>query len=275
MTEENATPTDTVEDDQTVIETPPEEEAGETIETEETPGDEAGETEATPTVESLTAELADEKKAREKADNRAGYLERTSNREIIPKSGTPPAEQPGVTAKPVETDFENYTDFVEKLTDWKADQRESTNREQRIKTGQQERARDFSGKLVEGTTKYKDFADVVYNPQNLDINDSNQQAVIDALQGSERTADILYHLGSNPEEGREFVYNSVHNPLAAARQIGKLEASIPKGPPQKTTTNAPNANKKVGGGETSIGKGDDSKLSTEAWIAKKNAEEFG
>ena len=61
----------------------------------------------------------------------------------------------------------------------------------------------------------------------------------DAIRTSEVGAAVAYHLASNPEEARRI---AGLNPLAAIREIGRLEARFDtksSGPPPKQASDAP------------------------------------
>ena len=90
--------------------------------------------------------------------------------------------------------------------------------------------------------------------------------------GCEHPADIAYYLGQNIPEARRIASLS---PIAAAREIGKLEARF-SGPPQKTTTKAPVPTNPVGGKETVPKNYEDmSEDDAGAYIDQANKEEFG
>ena len=236
MTEE-ITPTENVETKE--IEGTPREGEGEVKPTEDVETEEVS-------AEELQTQLADEKEQRRKAEGRLGYFEREAQRRQKEEETKITIEKPTETItrlKPVEKDFTDYTEFVEALTDWKSEQRDATNKASQEKLRQQEQAITFQEKLNEGNTKYKDFDAVARN------NDVPITVVMrDAMIGCEHPADIAYYLGGNLTEAHRIASLS---PIAAAREIGKLEARF-SGPIQKTITKAPGATKDITGKETSV-----------------------
>lgn len=79
--------------------------------------------------------------------------------------------------------------------------------------------------------KYADFQQVAYNP-NLPVTDAMAKAMMAADNGPE----VLYHLGSNPQEAARI---SRLDPILQAREIGKIEMSLAAAPPVKKTSTAP------------------------------------
>ena len=211
MAEEDERPTET-EDVETeeVITDPPAKEVAET----ETPAEEeaAEIEEAQRTLDDVEADLEVEKK-------RTGYLQRQLDKKL---KATEPEEQPVVTEreKPARDDFADDEDWVEAVADWKADQKlDERERQRTVET----RKQNFRKKLDPGFAKYKDFAEVA-------LEKDMPQAMQDALYETENPADIAYFLGKNPSEARRISYL---NPIAVAREIGRLEVELAKPPKKK------------------------------------------
>lgn len=167
---------------------------------------------------------------RENADLKA-KLDKTSD--------TPPDERK--EKKPEPGDFESYEKYQEALMDWKLDQRHARDAE---KQAEEEEANDlketekvFYNRLEEFGNKNEDFFDLVINNKDLKITEDMFNAVID----SEHAAEVLYHLGKNPEETAKIAALS---PIAVIREIGKIEAQFtgntePEPEPKKKITKAP------------------------------------
>lgn len=159
-----------------------------------------------------------------------------------------PKEAPAETTseKPKEEDFENYSDFVEALADWKAEQKaaqiERKLKEEREQAQKQSAQQEFVAKLEQGREKYSDFDEVVFDP-DVPIT----QPMVEALHDCEHAADIAYYLGKHPDVAGHIASLS---PLAAAREIGIIEAELskPKAPPAKKVTQAPEPINPSGGG---------------------------
>ncbi len=191
------------------------------------------------------------------------------------KQAEPPKKPDSDTAefakpKPVPSDFVDYDQYVEALTDWKLEKAQTAEKVAKVKTERQEKATQFRAKLDKGFEKHPDFQEVVFNP-NVPIT----EAVVQALSGCDNAADIVYYLGQNPKEANRIASLS---PIDAGREIGKLEIKLsgPELAPQRTQTRAPEPTKPVGGTE-SPGKNWDkmTEKDTAEFIAHRNKQEFG
>jgi len=198
-----------------------------------------------------------------KLHDRYGYLQRQL--EKAPQA--PPEIQVPAKAKPRVDDFEDYDGYVDAVTDWKIEQREGVQRAERAKIEQQNKGVQFQARLNEGFKTHEDFQEVVFNP-NLTIS----PPMVEALHDCEHAAEIAYHLGQNLDLARNI---ASLNPIAAAREIGKLDAVFSKGPPlpQKITTKAPTPTKPVGGKE-GVPRNEE-EMSVAEYIAYKNRQEAG
>lgn len=240
-----------------------------TGEEDQKPADEGGEPQEL-SAEELQKQLDDEKEQRQKAEGRGAYWEREAKRQQRDKEATPAdIEKPPETItrpKPEESQYENFEKFNEALMDWKIEQKEVGREAARSKTDQQERATKFQEKLNEGFKKHEDFKEVALNP-DVPINEN----IVNALFDCDHAADIAYHLGQNPQEARRIASLS---PIATAREIGKLEARF-SGPPQKTTSKAPDPTKPVGDKDVTIPKKYDDMTEKDAgsFIADRNKTE--
>jgi len=191
------------------------------------------------------------------------------------KSQTPPSTAP--KTEPKQNDFDDYDDYVRALADHKAEQKVTQILEEREKKKSREteetthfqKVQTLQTKIQSGSEKYDDFEEVAYSP-DVPIN----QTIIDALVDCDEPSEIVYHLGKNPQEALRI---SQLSPLAAAREIGKIEAKLankPTGPQPKLKTKAPNPIKTVGGGGESSGKKLED-MSAAEYIAYMDEREFG
>ena len=268
---------------ETAEETNTTETATETKDGSEKPKEETGQDEETATDEAKTD---DEKKEDDKPDDPKGFQKRineitlkrrTAEREaealkkeneklradIEAKKETTAAketEETPATGKPKEDDFDNYADFMEALSDWKvqgtiAAERKKWEAEKTEETANAEAEKQqqlIDGKLGEGRKKYDDFDKVAMD----DVPYS--QAMVDVVTDSDDFVEVAYYLGQHLDEADRI---SRLSPLAAAREIGKIEAqlSIPHSEPTpeqqtedsttKKTTNAPAPIKSIKGTE--------------------------
>lgn len=144
-------------------------------------------------------------------------------------SGAPPATKPTVEQ------FENYEEFVEALTDWKAEQREQARERaeaERERERENERAKSaWDAKQEAAREKYADYDDAVN--QDLAITPVMQHVILRSEQG----ADLAYYLGSHPEECQRL---ASLDDVQAARELGRLEARLaPASSPSVPTTKTP------------------------------------
>jgi hypothetical protein len=124
--------------------------------------------------------------------------------------------------------FETYEDYAEALAERKAQEMLA-----RREAEQQQRAylEAYHDREEVARDRYDDFEQVAYNP-NLPVT----EAMARAIQASDNGPDVLYHLGSNPNEAARI---SRLDPILQAREIGKIEARLGAEPPVKRTSNAP------------------------------------
>lgn len=146
-------------------------------------------------------------------------------------------------AAPRESDFSDVIEYAAASALFKQRQADARREEsaiedkakeydQRAEQLKQERVRELVEALedqkAEARTKYADF-DKVFNSAFI------PQHVADVVLESDVSADIAYFLGQRPALAREI---SQMPPLAMARQIGRIEASL-SAPKPKTVTDAP------------------------------------
>ena len=124
--------------------------------------------------------------------------------------------------------FETYEDYAEVLAERKAEellaQRETARQQAELEKKyyvREDAARD----------KYDDFEQVAYNP-SLSVT----EVMVQSIKASAAGPDVLYYLGSNPEEAARI---SRLAPILQATEIGKLDATLASNPPVKKTSTAP------------------------------------
>lgn len=180
----------------------------------------------------------------------------------------------GKTSEPKLEQFRTYDEFIDAKATWKAEQivaakleefsqknlktfEERSNEERAAQAAQQfDRALTVVEK--EGTTKFKDFVDVVSQGPRLG------PMVGDLVMRTEKPAEITYYLAKNPEQA--IAIASMH-PMMMAREIGKLEAQFSS----KRVTSAPPPPKTVGSSDKGPqGLSDD--LSSEEWYRRRAAQ---
>jgi hypothetical protein len=129
-------------------------------------------------------------------------------------------------ARPKVDDFDDYDKYVEALADWKTDQKvaalvatqQKSQAEQAARERETERARGFQARAKAAAEKYPDFAAVAYS-EDTPVSETMREVILE----SEHGAELAYWLGSHVDEA---VRISQLSPVAAAREMGRLEAQI-------------------------------------------------
>ena len=117
---------------------------------------------------------------------------------------------------------------VEEYAKAYAEQRYQEMEIQRQRSGYVEAYHD---KEEDARSKYDDFEQVAYNP-NLRIT----SVMAETIQTSEAGPDVAYYLGTNPKEADRI---SRLQPIAQAKEIGKIEAKLAANPITKRSSSAP------------------------------------
>ena len=157
-----------------------------------------------------------------------------------------PQKRQEVTGKPEISQFEDHDQYLEALADWKVQARLAEEGNRRAELERQRAAEQqqvaFRERLAKAADKYDDFHSVV----TADVRIS--EAVGDAIKDSEVGPDLMYFFGKNPDEARRI---SALNPVAATREIGRIEARIEEAskPKPKPFSKAPEPVKPLGGKE--------------------------
>lgn len=163
-------------------------------------------------------------------------------RQLADRTAAKPEEKPAPTKatetpEPQEADFEDYPTFLKALTKHAVDakvaelqeqeaQRQQAQNQERVQAEQNERIASYTKRLDAGREAHDDFDDVVGN-EDIPISEAMQVVIIE----SEKAAELVYHLGKNPEEAARI---SKLTPLQAARALGKIEATFSEETPTPT-----------------------------------------
>lgn len=146
------------------------------------------------------------------------------------------------TPKPTPDDYEDYGEYVEALTDWKADERETQRADTAATTAATDAANarntEWGAKVAAITESLPDYAEVA-GKSEIEIRDF----VVDAIMDADRGPELVYHLAQNPDVAARL--NDM-SPARAAIELGKIEATLGEpaapaeaAPPAKKTTTAP------------------------------------
>ncbi len=132
--------------------------------------------------------------------------------------------------KPHPDNFETHADYIDAVTDWKLDQRDKARAEESkaeaAKSDYEKSKKTHQERLNKFRQETKDFNQVVSDfieDQGEDA--SFSLAVENLIYDSELGPALIYEMAKNPEEFKRI--NSL-GPLAAAREIGKLEVKLSK-----------------------------------------------
>lgn len=166
------------------------------------------------------------------------------NREILETALTAGRSQPvpqptSGSSEPDPTKFTDYAEYMRAVTRYEADEaierritREQEGRQQRTQADRQvELQKSFQQHLAKGSEKYDDFEEVALDP-SVPIN----QYMAEVITESEIGADVAYYLAKNRAEAQRI---STLSPLAAAREIGRIEAKLLTAPTEPKVSSAP------------------------------------
>lgn len=206
-------------------------------------------------------------RARHEAEREAAYW-----RARAEASGTE-GKAPSNTAnespnKPTPDQFQDYAEYVESLTEWKADQkvrealsaRDADKAKEAQAKVQQTREEAWNERQASARISMPDYDEVV-GLSDLQISPHVAETLLDSEQGPA----LAYHLAKNPDVAERI--NGL-SPLAAAREIGRIEASISSKAataPAKPVTKPPAPISPVG--QRSAPASDPEKMSIDEWMA--------
>ncbi len=153
------------------------------------------------------------------------------------------ATQPTDDGRPKPEDFETHLEFVEKLTDWKLDQREqakiANDHKAKFEADQKARVKSHLDRVQAFKEKTADYEEVVTSVDDVRTPPALESLILE----SENSAALIYELASNRKEFERICQLS---PLALAREIGRVESRIasntssePKPEPKKQTKAPP------------------------------------
>lgn len=259
--ENNAEPTT---DETAVSETTEEVEGSEPSAQVEDTEEEPEQTDQTPKKENAVQKRIDQiTKEKHEARAEAEYWRKVATGEITPPQQQP-APAPHPEGKPQVEQFESYEDFVEALTDWKAEQREA-------KRAQETRAKTIAEQTITrmeaARATHEDFDNVVSNLNGIMV----PPVTIESIQESEQSAEIFYYLGKNVAEAKKLQGMSIS---AQLREIGRIEEKLSAKPAEKEVkriSSAPVPLNPVNSSANVTPKDNDSIADDEEWYRRENA----
>lgn len=154
------------------------------------------------------------------------------------KTGAANPEPAKTEGEPKAEDFDTYDDYQKALVNYTIDQREKTRRadESKRQTAEQQKAQiaAFQERCKVLRAEHEDFDEVLEAAP--EISPAMQVVIVD----SELGAELAYELAKHPEEITRIAKLP---PIAAARELGKIEARLAKPvtapEPKPRTTSAP------------------------------------
>lgn len=143
--------------------------------------------------------------------------------------------KPSVPAnKPSVDQYQSYEEYLEALSDWKVEQRLTSERAERERRSREEsqrtKAMTYKERVEKARDKYEDYEQIAHGQHW-----TPSEAMTEAILESEMGPDIAYYLGNNPDEAARIARLS---PASQHRELGKLEAKL-SAPPQTKPTKAP------------------------------------
>ncbi len=170
------------------------------------------------------------RKLSREAEEKAKILaEREYYKRLAEEAKPAPQKTPG---KPVPSDFSDYEQYTEALTEWKLEEKLKTIRQESAQQQQERQASEYvakaSEKLAAGSEKYEDFDEVVGNP---DLRVTREMAA--AIVETDAPDDVAYFLGENPKEAARIAA------LPPVKQIWEIARIADKFKKQPSATKAP------------------------------------
>lgn len=154
-----------------------------------------------------------------------------------PHAIQPQVQTPTVPGKPDLNQFDSYEAYQEALTDWKVEQKLAERAQmeamQRRQAEIEQVKTQYLAKVEQTKAAHADFDDVV---TPMLVHAVDRLGLGEAIATSEVGPQVLYHLGKNPEDLKRI---AGLNPLAAARELGRLESRLVQSTPKPTTSQTP------------------------------------
>jgi len=186
-------------------------------------------------------------------------------------------ETPKATGgKPNPENFNTHAEYVEALTDWKTDQK-FIERDQRVEKSKQQIeaekvVKSYNERKESFSAKHEDYDEVIAELDDVPLSPAVREIILTSDNGPA----IPYQFANNRDEWKRI--NSL-SPLAAAREIGKIESRIDakssggQSSEPKKLTSAPKPLEPVGSGKGSAKKSiTDPNLSQREYEAIRMAE---
>ena len=168
-------------------------------------------------------------RARREAEREAAYWKQVAQGTQSPAQAAP--------QRPVPENFEKYDDYIDALTDWKAEAAVAKRMEaDSTRKVAETRAQTFAERQTQARTAMPDYDEVV-GGSDTPIANHVGEIILESDLGPQ----LAYHFAKNPDV---LLRLNGMNPTAAAREIGRLEATLSAKPatpaaPTKKVSNTP------------------------------------
>ncbi len=185
-------------------------------------------------IDKLTKKAAAERLEKEHWRNEVFRLQQSKTQESKPEETRAQASAPTkVDGTPEPEQFENHSDYVRAIAKWEYKQEreaeKANEREASIKKEMHEKRLNFAEQAKKVAETESDYDDVMDGIDGVMIPASVQSILLESDLG----ARLAYELARDP---KEFARVCSLAPLAAAREIGKVEARLSKDSDTKVET---------------------------------------
>lgn len=160
------------------------------------------------------------KKEKARAEAKAERRVLKALERIAPAPAQPQFQAPQVDAKPARRDGETDDAYLDRLTDWKLDQRDRASHQQKAQEQTQTLAKKTESMYAEAA-KLPGFDREEFDALPL------TQAIAQALVDSDQTPQLMAYMTTHPEEVDRIAALS---PARQAAEIGKLEVKVAAAP---------------------------------------------
>lgn len=142
-----------------------------------------------------------------------------------------PKKEADPSDKPKAENFDSHEEYVEALTDWKLEQREKAKeakaQQEQIKKQHETQIQTFQDKVKSFAEKHDDFQDLMEEVNDIPMSIAVQEGIVSSEFGPE----LMYELAKNRSEYERICKLA---PIAAARELGKIEARLSKAAESET-----------------------------------------
>lgn len=148
-------------------------------------------------------------------------MKRATDSKAAPQVETKQAEADA--GKPKPDDFDTHGAYVEALTDWKTEQklkeRDQKLERSKLETEQAKLVQTYAERMQAFAKKVEDFQEVIDEVEDIPLS----PVVRDIILSSENGPELAYEMAKNRDE---YARICKLGPIAAAREVGKIESRI-------------------------------------------------